>query len=68
MLQKKSNAGKIFSLIFVFILVLMLFFSHWQLNRQSNKMNTIQETIIQNNQDSVSIVNFINAQYQGVQP
>ncbi len=67
-MSKNSNLGMVFSLVFVFVLVLMLIFGHWQLNRQANKMDEVQKTIIENNQNSVGIVNFINAQFEEVQP
>jgi len=63
-MKKNSNLGMVFSLIFIFVLVIMLIFGHWQLNRQANEMDDIQETIIENNQLSVGIVNFINAQLE----
>ncbi len=58
----------VFSLVFAFVLVLMLIFGHWQLSRQASKMDDIQETIIKNNQRSIAIVNFINAQLVEEQP
>ncbi len=63
-MKKNYNFGMVFSLVFLFVLVLMLIFGHWQLGRNANKINKIQETIIENNQLSISIVNLINSQYE----
>ncbi|GEM_PF-3815687 len=67
-MKNKSNFGMVFSLIFLFVLVLMLIFGHWQLNRQANELDEVQEAVVENSQMSTAVVNFINAQLTEAQP
>ena len=59
---------KIFSVAFLFLLAMMLIFGHWQLNKQSNKLDEVQEVVIKNSQTTNAMVNFINTQLTGTQP
>ncbi len=67
-MRKKTNFGMIFSLIFLFVLALMLVFAYWQLNRQANKLDDIQNIIVENSQSANAIVNFINSGISQNQP
>ncbi len=60
-MKKKLSVDSILFLIFSILLIAMLVFGNWQLNRQRNKISEIEETVIENSQLTNAVVNFINA-------
>ncbi len=66
-MKKSLNLVMIFSLIFIFILVSILIFSHWQLKLQENRLDEVQGVVVENSQISTAIVNFINTSLDELQ-
>ncbi len=67
-MRKKTNLGIIFTSIFLVILIAMLFFGNWQVNKNNKRLIEVQKTVVINSQSANAVVNFINASIAESQP
>jgi len=56
-----------FSFIFLFLLIAMLVFGHWQVRLQGKKIDQLQQTVVENSQRTNNIVNFINSSLANIE-
>lgn len=59
--MKKSSPWPILAVLALLIVAALYGYMYYQNNRQENKMNELQKTVIENSQTVAAVVNFINS-------
>jgi cytochrome oxidase assembly protein ShyY1 len=65
--KRNNNTGMIFSFLFLFVLIAMLVFGHWQVRLQGKKIDELQKSVVENSQRTNNIVNFINSSLANIE-
>lgn len=66
-MKKEISLVPLILSLFVVILVLLCVYFGWQVNRQQNRINKLQATVVDNNNKVNAIVSFINSSLANAQ-
>ena len=65
--KKNKPQNLLFPSLIIVVLLLMLAFGNWQLQKQEERMDEIEKAVVENSQTANIIVNFINSSLNQMQ-
>lgn len=65
--RKNKPQNLLFPSLIIVVLLLMLAFGNWQLQKQEERMDEIEKAVVENSQTANIIVNFINSSLNQMQ-